>query len=301
MQKNPDQYQPYIDEPVQSYVRSKIEPAMCEMEEVGLSAMIAVLVSPAGLAAEVHYLDRSPGETINTIQYGWGGSERPATKIRLLYRPGHYDILYKAEDLITPKAASQPQQQNVFTVALQHSHSETLHHRTPFQADALEIPMGSFFNPAAASWPQAIGQYDFAPSPMSPAVTSPRTVVTPSYPGVPSVPVHDMYFQSTQMPQSTMGGMTLPHHVQMDRGNFRPSHQQYFLDISHAQHQSLCQTAIFRKYVDSSHPACIMLTRHSSHYNTAHFNNPDFEPEQWHPENDYASTDRPRKKSSHSN
>lgn len=247
MKKYPDQYQPYIDMPVHQYAQAKIEPAVCELEEVGLSAMLAVLVSPAGLAAEVHYLDRSPGETINVIQYGWTGSERPSAKIRLLYRPGHYDILYKAEDLVTTKSISQTQQQDVL-VALNHSQSETLHHRTPFHAEALEIPGLSFFQPAPASWGQGIGQYDFAPSPMSPAIASPRTAVTPSYPSVPSVPVHDMYFQSTPMQQSAMATMTLPHHPLVARETpFRPSAWEYTMEMNHAPHQSLCQTAIFRK------------------------------------------------------
>lgn len=252
MKKYPDQYQPYIDVPLHQYVGAKVESANCEMEELALSAMLGVLVSPAGIAAEVHYLDRSPGDTINVIQYGWQGSERPSAKVRLLYRPGHYDILYKTEDLMVTKpvqvTASQPShRQNVF-VALQHSQSETLHHRTPFQPDALEIPGMSFFNPSQASWAPAMNHYDFAPSPMSPAVPSPRSAVTPSYPGVSSVPVHDMYFQSTPMPQSTMSTMTLPHHLHVDRGTpFRPSAWEYTLDMNHATHQSLCQTAIFRK------------------------------------------------------
>ncbi|KIW07895.1 uncharacterized protein PV09_01806 [Verruconis gallopava] len=290
MQKYPDQYQGFMNESVQSYCKTRIEPAQCEIEELGLNALLAVLVSPAGIAAEVHYLDRSPGDTINVIQYGWSGAESrtPPAKIRLLYRPGHYDILYKAEDLMVTKSVpsasvTQAAQQNVF-VALQHASTETLHHRTAYQPETIEIPGMSFYTGPQATWPQAFNQYDIAPSPISPPVSSPRPAVTPTYPNVPAIPVHDMYFPSPPASQASLPNVALPHHVQIDRGTpFRPSAWEYTAEFNNMPHQSLCQTSIFR----------------NSHYNTAHFNNPDFEPEQWSPDKEYTTTDRSRKKSSH--
>jgi ubiquitin thioesterase protein OTUB1 len=254
MQKYPDDYQPYMSEPVQTYVTAHIEPAICEIEHVGLSALLAVLVQPAGIAANVHYLDRSPGEEINTYPYASTSTDNhvPTPTIRLLYRPGHYDILYKAEDLLVTRSVAvvpttQPSQQNVF-VALQHASTETLHHRTAFQPETIEIPGMSFYTGPQASWPQAFNQYDLAASPVSPAIASPRAPVTPSYPGVPNVAAHDMYFQSTPMSQSTLPTMTLAHHLHIDRDTrFRPSAWEFEVSYQgHNPHQ-LCQTAIFRK------------------------------------------------------
>jgi ubiquitin thioesterase protein OTUB1 len=234
---------------VHERVRAELEPANCEIEELGLSALIAVLVTPAGIAAEVHYLDRSAGEEINLIPY-WQRTDPPEATFRLLYRPGHYDILYKAEDFVITKSipVTQPTQQNVF-VALQHNSTEHIHQRTAFHPDAIEIPGLSFYTaPAAASWSQ-FNQYDITPSPISPAIASPRAPVTPSYHGLPEVQAHGMYFQNTPMSQSTMPNVSLPHHVPIDRETpFRPSAWEYEASFqSHMPHQSLCQTAIFRK------------------------------------------------------
>lgn len=47
------------------------------------------------MAFEVLYLDRSEGGEVTRHE---GGKGQEGT-VRLLYRPGHYDLLYKAEDL----------------------------------------------------------------------------------------------------------------------------------------------------------------------------------------------------------
>lgn len=257
MQKNASQYQPYVHEPLVQYCRSHIEPAVCEIEDVGLTALLAVLIQPAGIAAQVYYLDRSAGEEINSYEYPSTSSDSHGSipTIRLLYRPGHYDILYKAEDLLVTKnvpaiPATQSTQQNVYVV-LQHASTEHIHQRTAFQPgpEAIEIPGMSFYTGSQQGWPQAFNQYDMAPSPMSPALASPRAPVSPTYPGVSNVPVHDMYFQNTQMPPTSLPNVPLPHHVHIDRGTpFRPSAWEFEASYqSNLPHQSLCQTAIFRK------------------------------------------------------
>ena len=63
---------------------------MCEIENVSMSALAAVLIQPAGLALEILYLDRSVGEEVNT--YYFGASDQatestPRPTFRLLYRP----------------------------------------------------------------------------------------------------------------------------------------------------------------------------------------------------------------------
>jgi ubiquitin thioesterase protein OTUB1 len=63
---------------------------MCEIENVSMSALAAVLIQPAGLALEILYLDRSLGEEVNTYFFGAPenvieATERPT--FRLLYRP----------------------------------------------------------------------------------------------------------------------------------------------------------------------------------------------------------------------
>lgn len=59
---------------------------------MGMNAVIDAIIKPAGIAVDVYYLDRSPGEEVNTFRF------EPATAdgvplfldppvVRLLYRP----------------------------------------------------------------------------------------------------------------------------------------------------------------------------------------------------------------------
>jgi ubiquitin thioesterase protein OTUB1 len=56
-----------------------------------MSALVDVLVKPAGIAVEILYLDRTPGEEVNTyrfdpVDHNGVALSGPAT-FRLLYRP----------------------------------------------------------------------------------------------------------------------------------------------------------------------------------------------------------------------
>ena len=64
---------------------------MSEIEHIGICGLVDVLVKPAGIAVEILYLDRTPGEEANkygfypTDQNGVPMNNTPT--IRLLYRP----------------------------------------------------------------------------------------------------------------------------------------------------------------------------------------------------------------------
>lgn len=56
-----------------------------------MSALVDVLVKPAGIAVEILYLDRTPGDEVNTYRFdpvdqGGATLQGPPT-FRLLYRP----------------------------------------------------------------------------------------------------------------------------------------------------------------------------------------------------------------------
>jgi ubiquitin thioesterase protein OTUB1 len=91
IQTHPDDYAPYMDLPLVEYCKNRIEPAICEIEHVGISALVDVLVKPAGISAEILYLDRSPGDEVTTYRFdpldqnGMILSHPPT--FRLLYRP----------------------------------------------------------------------------------------------------------------------------------------------------------------------------------------------------------------------
>lgn len=171
----------------------------------------------------------------------------------------------------------------------------------------IELPGGSFYTPSTVGW-SGFQQYDFAPAPTTLQVESPRAATTPSY-AAPVVHAPEFTPQAVPITPPAVTTLGIPHHPAhhppIDRGGpFRPSVWEYETNIApSAPHPSLCQTAIFRKYVLLIPSRVIPYANllRSSHYNTAHFNNPDFEPEQWQPGNDYHQPgDRGRKRSAHS-
>lgn len=91
MKANIDLYQPWLSVPVSDFCNSQINPHGVEIEDIGLMALIDCLILPAGFAVEVHYLDRSEGDEVNTHRFekreGDGATPPDAPVVRILYRP----------------------------------------------------------------------------------------------------------------------------------------------------------------------------------------------------------------------
>lgn len=92
----PAEYEPFIPDGlgVEGYCKTWLEPSFNEIEHLGMSLLVDVLLKPIGIAVEIVYLDRSEGDQVNTHRFGADIATGVPT-IHLLYRPGHYDILYK--------------------------------------------------------------------------------------------------------------------------------------------------------------------------------------------------------------
>jgi ubiquitin thioesterase protein OTUB1 len=76
------------DVDLKQYCATEIEPSVCELDHIGLSALVEVLLKPIGVAIEVSYLDRSPGEEVNIHRIEpVGFAPQDMRTIRLLYRP----------------------------------------------------------------------------------------------------------------------------------------------------------------------------------------------------------------------
>ena len=93
MELHADDYEPFLEIPVSEYRVTRIDPANQEIDQIGLQALTHAVISTAGFSLEVLYLDRSIGEEVTPHQFSHATGEVPT--IRLLYRPGHYDIIYK--------------------------------------------------------------------------------------------------------------------------------------------------------------------------------------------------------------
>ena len=86
-------YESFLDTgTIEDYCTSTIDPFRVEMDHMGLNALVDAVVKPAGISVDILYLDRSPGEEVNTINIH---AEDPnslsgflsSPTIRLLYRP----------------------------------------------------------------------------------------------------------------------------------------------------------------------------------------------------------------------
>ncbi|KAJ6031493.1 Ovarian tumor otubain [Penicillium herquei] len=95
MKLNPHRYQAFLSLPIDQYCSSRIEPVRTEIDEVGLQALVSGVIEDAGLGVEILYLDRSEGDTVTPHQLSQNCPS--GATIHLLYRPGHYDLLYQPE------------------------------------------------------------------------------------------------------------------------------------------------------------------------------------------------------------
>ncbi|KAF2032260.1 cysteine proteinase [Setomelanomma holmii] len=288
---------------VKAYCGNNIEPTQCEADNIGIAALTEALVKPAGFGLEVWYLDRSPGEEINRSFYSESTDHHQmpiqnAPMLRLLYRPGHYDILYKAGDV------PQPQQQPLSAQPpLQVHLASSFDDFTPTASNVADVMtmIPGMYNPSGFGQRWASLSYDFSASPASQPQAAPvqpyPTALTPVTPASNSsldfiIPSHSSHGSQYNTPAHhdlhlDQPPITLPIHppppppVSIDRtapltvergGPFRPSMYELEPGFGSVMQVQPFQTSIFR----------------NSHYNTAHFLNPDFQPEEWSPDGEYS-------------
>ena len=92
-------YEPFLDQDMDSYCKRTLLGMDTEIDSLGLTLLIEALMKPAGFAVEIVVLERSAGDEVNSHQYNLdlNGNPMPANAptAYILYKPGHYDILYK--------------------------------------------------------------------------------------------------------------------------------------------------------------------------------------------------------------
>lgn len=89
MKTRQNDYAPWlITQTVEQYTNAQVLPIAAEIDNVGLTALKDVFLSPAGITLEVLYLDRSEGSEVNMHRFSpvnHGGFD--IGTVRLLYRP----------------------------------------------------------------------------------------------------------------------------------------------------------------------------------------------------------------------
>lgn len=283
MKTHRESFIPFIESMnVDQYCETHIEPYAVEMDNIGLQACFEAILRPAGVTLKVLYLDRSPGEQVNELSWQSESPDSSSTyggtpTVRLLYRPGHYDILYKPEDIpALPTAVTNPQINFLSEHPVYTPSSNTCY--VPHQG----LDMNHFFLPGFAS--AGVSPLSFSPNTFSAApLYSPSSLPMSS----PSTEAYGMSYSAPPPkihptpPPPLLPGIS-------STGGFRPSIYQFSLkERKAAQAQTEpCQTEAMKQAGESP----------------AHFRNKKFQPQMWEPGAEYnvsrSSSESNRRRSS---
>ncbi|KAJ5153276.1 uncharacterized protein N7482_009754 [Penicillium canariense] len=256
MKLNPVRYQAFLSLPLEQYCATEIDTVRTEIDEVGLQALVDGVIEGAGFGIEILYLDRSEGDAVTPHQLS---SNCPSgATIRLLYRPGHYDLIYRAEQTVNmaPVVNYQyamtsnysPWDQGALSFDV-NSHLMSIPNLMADPAFGMGAPMSPMpsLSPPPATYRISPTQ-DMYQSPMQAHAPVPSIPVPSPPPVLPSAappPMTSLPSRSSDGPQIRLNPLVM-----------KPNLNQ------------LPVTAPFKK---------------SSPYNQAHFQNQDFEPIHWEP------------------
>ena len=253
----------------ENYINTALMPVDREIDAICIQVLVDILLEPANMGLEIAYLDRSNGVEVNVHgMVAEANGQNPAgfrPIIYLLYRPGHYDILYRDAVLQPPPPPAAPIDLQVNRVD-SFTHHQDIQSAVPSLQNFSTMDMGALsmipaFEPAGisplmqpvVSSPMSAG---YAPSPQSPWIpqpfVDPLQATVPVSPPQPSPPQH---------PPATMN----THPLRFSKWNFP--------DLP-----EMAENAA------SYEPAFTTNTFKNSHFNVAHYSNNNFQPEMYRPE-----------------
>ncbi|KAL7906523.1 peptidase C65 Otubain domain-containing protein [Trichoderma velutinum] len=91
---------------IANYCSQAIDIVNREIEHLGIIGLANLLLKPIDFVLEIAYLDRSPGSQVNRYRFPEEANQQDTTTLGptlyLLYRPDHYDILYRAPPIQAP-------------------------------------------------------------------------------------------------------------------------------------------------------------------------------------------------------
>jgi len=254
LKANRDTYGAFVtsDAGVDGYCHEILERHNVELDHLGLTLLVNVLLKDAGFVLEVAYLDRSPGSEVNTYRFPEEANNRHPSElgpiIHLLYRPDHYDILYVPEpvNLQVHRVASFSQSYEIESspMTMQNFGAADLQTLSLIPGFAGQTPG---FAPMLDTSPSPLTTY--SPSPVSPWVSSPYVDPVQQAPP-PPLPV------PTPAPAPQTHPLRFSEYCQLRE----------YVD-NHRWREQTLQTTTFK----------------NSHFNVAHYNNPNFQPEEYKP------------------
>ncbi|KAJ5692386.1 Ovarian tumor otubain [Penicillium macrosclerotiorum] len=258
MKLNPQRYQAFLSLPLIKYCETRVETVRTEIDEVGLQALVDGVIDAAGFGVEILYLDRSEGEAVTPHQLS---PNRPSgATIRLLYRPGHYDLLYRAEATVN------------MAPVVNYQYAMTSNY-SPWDQSALPFDVNSHL----MSIPNLMADPAF---PLGGAPMSPIPSVSPS-PGSPYriSPTQEMY-QSPMQAHAPIPSISAPSPTPVMPPVAPPS-MTTLSGRSSSGPQIRLNPLVMKPNLSHSLPVTTPFK--NSPYNQAHFQNQDFEPIHWEP------------------
>ncbi|KAK0392930.1 hypothetical protein NLU13_2424 [Sarocladium strictum] len=290
-------YDPFVPSGhgVQGHCETVIQPVNREIEHLGIVALSNLLLKPIGVVLEIAYLDRSEGSTVNQYRFPEEANGEDPTAlgpiIHLLYRPEHYDILYRDKK---PGSTAESTQGLVYQVnrvellptSLGIDHIPAMSgisampemdfdilssiipnyfdvgHGSSISPPSATDPLPDNFTPQQSSWGprydegMSVASSSMVPSSVTGISTNPSTPMTPAS-SIVAPPVATIVPSATQPASGNNADCQI-----------RFSNAQY--DYDGISDQLQVQTSTFKNSV----------------YNTAHFRNPNFQPEECHPDGD---------------
>ncbi|KAH6724785.1 peptidase C65 Otubain-domain-containing protein [Leptodontidium sp. 2 PMI_412] len=328
---NPPLYQDFIpDVGIDEYLKNGILIPDQEIDHLGMTLLIDVLLKPIGFAVEILYLDRSPGSQANTYLFQTEDANGIPTNpngpmIYLLYRPSHYDILYKDHGNTIQAVKEATRNTNIqVNRATNFSQPQPIQ-GTPVSTrgySQMDMSLLSYIpgfslppQPSHHGLPsQYSAQFDTYPlspvsvsiSPISPGASSATAsnAIPASFPAQPPPP------SSLTSPTLTSAHLSFPNpttqlpihtHLPPPLQQHRPSLSSHPSLSAHTSELSSpspsTKSSQFRpsRYeweaaaaTDWQESPVVFQTStfKNSHYNTAHYNNPNFQPEEWTPESE---------------
>lgn len=254
---NSDTYGAFVttDLGIEGYCQTVLQRHNVEIDHLGLILLVNVLLKPVNFVLEVAYLDRSPGTEVNTYRFPEEANAQPSSGlgpiIYLLFRPDHYDILYRPDPVnlqVHRAAISQSYEIGSAPVAL---HS--------FGAADLQ-PLALI--PGFGTGPPGLGPLlDTTHTTPSPLATYSPSPVSPWAPPPFANPLQQAPPAPPPMPTPA------------------PPQQTHPLRFS-----EYCQLPEYVENTTWREPTFQTSTFKNSHFNVAHYNNPNFQPEEYKPE-----------------
>lgn len=267
---NRDQYAGWCEADPDTYAQTVIEPAQREIEELGVVLLVEVLLKPVGFTLEIAYLDRSQGSQVNTHRFPDGDPNNLGPFIHLLYRPGHYDILYKPT---TTNSTTLQVNRMAYAPTYHESAGPQFQDTFSLTNPLALIPGFGTVGPVSSMGQLTGSSLEYPSSPQSPWFSSPYADSSPTPPAQPQSS------QQTSLPAQSIPGPSTTHEIRFSRYQYAEP-----MDTNAWPEQPL-QTNTFK----------------NSHFNTAHYNNPNFQPEEYRPGYDdwIERCERPGKKKGH--